>query len=241
MAVGVRPYPAGVAAKDEETVDEVDEPVVDDDPADDEPAPADDEPTDRPAGRLGIDGRTLAICALVALIAALLAGFATSRLTADDDGDRPSEGELTAAEELPDIALTRFDDSEVRTTDFRGQPLVINFWASWCVPCIDEMPAFQQVHESLGDEVAFLGVNSRDTVESAAQMIETTGVTYDLARDVGGDLARALDVASLPVTVLVLPDGTVVETLQREVSADRLCEAINQALLNQSLGAGDCG
>jgi cytochrome c biogenesis protein CcmG/thiol:disulfide interchange protein DsbE len=224
-----------VAEDDEQTVD-ADAPR--DDAPDDE-APEGDAP-DRPARRRGLDGRTLAICALVAVIAALLAGFATSRLT-DDDGDPDGRGILTEAEELPDIALPRFDGSELRTGDFRGQPLVINFWASWCVPCVDEMPAFQEVHESLGDSVAFLGVNSRDTVDSAEQMIETTGVTYELARDVDGALARALDVASLPVTVLVLPDGTIVETLQREVSSARLCEAINQTLLNQSLGEGDCG
>lgn len=224
-----------MAEDDEQTVD-ADAPR--DDAPDDE-APEGDAP-DRPARRRGLDGRTLAICALVAVIAALLAGFATSRLT-DDDGDPDGRGILTEAEELPDIALPRFDGSELRTGDFRGQPLVINFWASWCVPCVDEMPAFQEVHESLGDSVAFLGVNSRDTVDSAEQMIETTGVTYELARDVDGALARALDVASLPVTVLVLPDGTIVETLQREVSGARLCEAINQTLLNQSLGEGDCG
>jgi peroxiredoxin len=224
-----------VAEDDEQTVD-ADAPR---DEAPDDEAPEGDAP-DRPARRRGLDGRTLAICALVAVIAALLAGFATSRLT-DDDGDPDGRGILTEAEELPDIALPRFDGSELRTGDFRGQPLVINFWASWCVPCVDEMPAFQEVHESLGDSVAFLGVNSRDTVDSAEQMIETTGVTYELARDVDGALARALDVASLPVTVLVLPDGTIVETLQREVSGARLCEAINQTLLNQSLGEGDCG
>lgn len=229
-------------ADDDEQTGDAGEPdaeaTEDDAPGDD--AAAEDAPA-RPGRRRALDGRTLAICALVAVIAALLAGFATSRLTADDGDDPEGRGTLTAAEELPDIALPRFDGSELRTSDFRGQPLVINFWASWCTPCIDEMPAFQAVHESLGDTVAFLGVNSRDSVDTARQMIETTGVTYELARDVDGELARALDVASLPVTVLVLPDGTIVETLQREVSGARLCEAINQSLLNQSLGEGDCG
>lgn len=191
-----------------------------------------------PARRL-IDGRTLAICALVALIAAILAGLVTARLTDDDDEPTAGQGTLVDAETVPDVVLTGFDGEEINASEYLGQPLVINFWASWCTPCIEEMPAFERVHQSLGDQVAFLGVNSRDEDEAAAQMIESTGVTYALAKDTDGALARALEVTNLPVTVLVLPDGTIAQTFQRKVSAERLCESINQVLLNQSLE--ECG
>lgn len=70
-------------------------------------------------------------------------------------------------------------------------------------------------------------------------MAERTGVTYDLARDVDGRLGRALAVTTFPTTVLVLPDGTIIDTVRREMSAERLCEKINQSLLNRSLE--DCG
>ncbi|HEX7134100.1 MAG TPA: TlpA disulfide reductase family protein [Iamia sp.] len=203
---------------------------------------ADDDDTEEAPPRRGLDGRTLAICALVALIAALLAGFATSKLTDDDADDRAAEGELTAAEELPDLTLPRLGGGDdVQLSDYRGQPVVVNFWGSWCEPCIDEMPAFQQVHESLGDQVAFLGVNVNDTLENATIMVDRTGVTYDLARDTDGELGRALDISTFPTTVLILADGTIAETVYRELSAERLCEKVNQSLLNQSLGEGECG
>ncbi len=185
-----------------------------------------------------LDGKTLVACALVALIAALAAGLVTSRLTADD-GDDASKAGLTLAEQVPDVALTRFDGSEVSLADYRGQPLVVNFWGSWCQPCVDEMPDLEAVHTSLGEDVTFIGVNIRDEPEAARAMAERTGVTYDLVRDVDGELSRALEVTNWPTTVLVLPDGTVIDSIQRQVSSERLCEKINQSLLGGRLE--ECG
>lgn len=204
---------------------------------------AEDDETSPPARRRAIDGRTLAICALVAVIAAILAGVVTSLVTDDGgDDDRAGEGTLTIAEEAPDIVLPRLGGGDdVRISDYRGQPLVVNFWGSWCEPCVDEMPALQRVHESLGDQVAFLGVNVNDAEEAAVRMVARTGVTYDLARDADGELGQALEVTTFPTTFLIDADGTIVDVSRREISAERLCEKVNQSLLNQSLGAGDCG
>lgn len=234
-------------ADDDQTIDAADD-VPDDDGTPDDDGGADpdeaeaggDEP---PARRRALDGRTLAICALVALIAAILAGVATNAVTGDDDGSDPAgEGTLIRAEEAPDLVLPRLGGGDdVRISDYRGQPLVVNFWGSWCEPCVDEMPDLQRVHESLGDQVAFLGVNVNDAEEAAVRMVARTGVTYDLARDVDGELGQALEVTTFPTTFLIDADGTVVDVSRREISAERLCEKVNQSLLNQSLGAGECG
>jgi len=64
----------------------------------------------------------------------------------------------------------------------------------------------------VGEEVAFVGVNLRDEQEAAEAMAERTGVSYDLVIDRDGELARELDVVNLPVTMLVLPDGTIATT-----------------------------
>jgi peroxiredoxin len=188
-----------------------------------------------------LDRRTLGICALAAVIAALLAGFVTSRITAEDDGDDAPRADLTLAEEVPDVALPVLgsDDEEISLADYRGQPLVVNFWSSTCVPCIEEMPDFQGVHESLGDQVAFVGINVTDDDASAEQMAETTGVTYDLVKDRTSEVMRALEVTNLPTTFLVDAEGTIVDVARRQVSPERLCEKINQSLLNRSLE--ECG
>lgn len=235
-------------ADDDQTIDAADD-APDDDETPDDGAEAEGEaderadPDESPARRRALDGRTLAICALVALIAAILAGVVTNAVTGDDEGsDRAGEGTLIQAEEAPDLVLPRLGGGdEVRISDYRGQPLVVNFWGSWCEPCVDEMPDLQRVHESLGDQVAFLGVNVNDAEEAAVRMVARTGVTYDLARDVDGELGQALEVTTFPTTFLIDADGTVVDVSRREISAERLCEKVNQSLLNQSLGAGECG
>jgi peroxiredoxin len=222
------------------TADDPDEVV--EEGAGDEPG---DEPSPRARRRRALDGRTLAICLLVAVIAALLAGVIASAVIDDgDDGsgaasDEVGEGTLSTAEEAPDVPLERFDGTPVSLADYRGQPLVVNFWGSWCQPCVKEMPDFQRVHESLGDDVAFLGVNVNDDPEDALRMADQTGVTYDLAVDAEGALIRELGVVNFPTTVLILPDGTIVDSVQRQVSAERLCEKINLSLMAGQLE--ECG
>ena len=206
-------------------------------PADD--PPGDEPPSDPPPPRRLLDGRTLVICALIALIAALGAGLVVSRATADEPDEPAAQAQLTVAETLPDIPLTRFDGSQVSLADYQGQPLVVNFWGSWCQPCVEEMPDLEAVHTSIGEEVTFVGVNLRDQPEAALALAERTGVTYDLVQDPDGELSRALDVTSWPTTLLVLPDGTVVDAIRRKVSAARLCEKINLSLLGGRLE--ECG
>lgn len=199
------------------------------------PGPASDvdEPTDdahvseaAPPRRL-LDARTVMVCALVALVAAVLAGLLASRLTGHDAAD--DTGNLITAGEVPDIPLDRLDgEGQGRLTDYRGQTLVVNFWGSWCGPCVEEMPDLQRVHTSLGDDVTFVGVNIRDEDDEARAMVESTGVTYDLLVDTDGALTRALDVVTAPVTLIVLPDGTIADVVQRQISAERLCEKLNQ-------------
>lgn len=190
----------------------------------------------RPPRRRLLDAKTLALCALVALIAALTAGLAVSRLTADDDP--PVDG-LTVAEEVPDLSFERFDGSRASFADYRGQPLVVNFWASTCTPCVREMPALQRVHAALGDDVAFLGVDVLDDEADAAAFAEDAGVTYELAHDPDGAISRAFEVEILPVTALVAPDGIIVDTEFGMVTAGELCNKVNQALLGGSLT--ECG
>jgi thiol-disulfide isomerase/thioredoxin len=109
-----------------------------------------------------------------------------------------------------DDTYQRFDGTEGSFKDFRGTPMVINFFSSTCVPCQTEMPAFEQVHRQLGDQVVFLGMNVQDTVEGGKAFADSVGITWHLGRDpTAAILQGEFGGVGLPTTVLVDRDGRV--------------------------------
>jgi thiol-disulfide isomerase/thioredoxin len=128
--------------------------------------------------------------------------------------------------------LTRFDDSTVTLQDYEGQKLVVNFFASTCVPCRKEMPALQRVHQRLGEDVTFLGVATQDDPDAALELVDRTGVSYDLAQDRNGELLLEVAGATfLPVTAFIAEDGTVMEVHLGELTEQEITEKISGALL----------
>lgn len=115
--------------------------------------------------------------------------------------------------------------------DHRGTPMVVNFFGSWCVPCRDEMPAFEAVHDDLGDRVAFVGIAFRDGADAARALVRQTGVTYETGRDPTGKIAEALDILKFPTTLLVDAEGRVVSTHPGELTARQLRALIDDHLL----------
>lgn len=111
---------------------------------------------------------------------------------------------------FPDVALIDVDDTEVMTSEFLGEPLVVNLWYSTCPPCAKELPEFAEV-DAETDEVRFVGVNTLDSLEVMERFAGERGVEYDLFRDEFAELADAIGATAMPVTLFVTSDGTIVE------------------------------
>lgn len=115
--------------------------------------------------------------------------------------------------DLPALA----GDGRVRLADFRGKPVVVNFFASWCDACEFELPAFASAAEQLGDEVVFVGVNSLETGDGMGMArefgLEEAG--FVLAKDIGGRQASGLHDAlggrGMPVTAFYDARGRLVD------------------------------
>lgn len=161
--------------------------------------------------------------AAVALIAGIV--FAAS-------GGRDSPDLGAGRDAVPAASFEMIDGRTGSFVDYRGTPVVVNFFASWCAPCLAELPGFERVHQDLGGEVAFLGVNLQDRREDGLAVIDQTGVTYDIARDPDGSLFQAFGAFAMPTTVFVDAGGNVVDLHSGEISAGDLAERIDRLLLS---------
>ena len=140
------------------------------------------------------------VVADVALVVTLIA------LVACTSGSSSSSGPLEGS-------FGRFDGSTTSFTAFRGKPVVMNFFSSTCIPCQSEMPALEQVHQTLGDEVTFLGMDVQDTVEGGKAFVATVGITWELGRDPNAEILQGqVRGTVLPTTVILDRDGKIVFT-----------------------------
>ena len=115
------------------------------------------------------------------------------------------EGEVA-----PDFALKSSTGENLRLSEYRGDVVMINFWATWCGPCRQEMPLLDELYTRY-ERVGFslLGVNIDDDSRRAMQMIEDLGVSFPVLFDARKEVSELYEVEAMPVTVLVDREGNV--------------------------------
>ena len=128
---------------------------------------------------------------------------------------------------LPDVPLEDAEGKSVSLTNYRGKPLVLNFWFSNCAPCVREVADFQAVHEELADAVQIVGVNPFDTVDAMTRFADERGVTYDRLRDPERSFVNVIGLVAYPVTLFVDADGRILRQTG-ELDAAELRRAIDE-------------
>ncbi len=157
--------------------------------------------------------------------------------TASNPPEPPEEGTPVSGQapafELEDV---RDPDRTVALADFSGRPVVVNFFAAWCVPCRREMPALESAYQQVKERVAFVGIDTEDIRSDGLTLLEETGVTYPAAFDPDGDVARGFGVIGMPTTVFVSPAGEKLEQVTGEITEERLLAAIERLFGDDGVG-----
>lgn len=149
----------------------------------------------------------------VALLVVLLLALAACTAGSDAEaGDAPEALSLqTGTGPLPPATFTdlRDPDVEVSTTDWEGTPTVVNFWATWCAFCVEEMPDLEAAFQDLGGAVRFVGIDRQDPRDAALRFLDETGVTYDQLSSPDGAYYTEIGARGMPTTLFVDAEGLV--------------------------------
>lgn len=123
----------------------------------------------------------------------------------------PSLGPVSGEEStpLPRERLPAFPGGQVVDLSDYDHPLVINFWATWCAPCVEEMPMLQRVWRQTKGELAFLGVNVQDNADKARGFLHELGITYDQASDSEAEFFTEVGGFGMPTTLFIDASGTI--------------------------------
>jgi len=110
--------------------------------------------------------------------------------------------------------------------DFKGKPVVLNFWATWCVPCMQEHPTLTATADRLRDEVQFLGVVFQDETDRVAEFVDETGAAYPTLLDPESKAAVAYGVQGVPETYFIDGRGVIVSKVAAPLNPDSLAREL---------------
>lgn len=193
-------------------------------------APVVDTTVRRPRGR----PRLVFVAGVLAVVGiGAASGIGASRSTTSRD--RVAVEGAAPAFDLPRVGV---DGERVRLADFAGRPVVVNFWASWCVPCREEAPVLQQTYERYrGQGLVVLGIDVNDFREDARRFMRKYGMTYPVVYDGKGSTIGKWGVRGFPETFFVDRSGTLVgERISGAVDIERNRETFERGV---ALALGD--
>ena len=128
-----------------------------------------------------------------------------------DQGTVESTAGTSTGEATNFTLVSLAEENDISLEDFRGKGVVLNFWATWCGPCREEMPLFEETWKKYQDkDVVFIGVDVMDDKENASEFLEEIGITYPNLYDPSGEVSNKYKVIALPATFFIDKEGKII-------------------------------
>ncbi len=142
----------------------------------------------------------------VIIVVLVLNGYIS--LGAPDLPGAPPLAKLENGSLANDFELENLSGEKVRLSDLRGKVVVVNFWATWCIPCVDEMPSFQEIQDQFPDFV-MIGIDQKEGTDQVKTFLEGKGINYQILLDYNGKVSGSYKVFMLPTTFFVDAEGMI--------------------------------
>lgn len=144
----------------------------------------------------------------------------------------PTDEGLARGELAPDFELTTLEGEEMRLSDYRGQAVILNFWATWCPPCRAEMPHMQTFYEKQqGNDVEVLAVNLTTEDRGMAEIekfVEEFDLEFPIPMDIDGDIGALYQAFSIPTSYIIDREGRVLHKIVGPMDEEMMNEFIDE-------------
>ncbi|GGF69255.1 hypothetical protein GCM10010912_12950 [Paenibacillus albidus] len=164
--------------------------------------------------------RTVTLLILAAAVAAALWVFYQS----GNNREKGTAGRIAAGMPAPEFEATTLDGQKVRLKDYQGQTVLINFWASWCKPCVREMPLLNEVHTASDSGVETLFINVGESKGTVSEFMKAQKFSFPVSIDVTGKISTAYEVTALPATFILDKAGYIRNAQLGEITDFALLE-----------------
>lgn len=129
--------------------------------------------------------------------------------------------------EAPNFELLNLNDQKISLNDFRGKKVLINFWASWCPPCIEEMPDIQKLHTEYGDEIIILALNIGESKSTAASFMADNNLNFRVLLDKDKEIARNYIVRGIPTSYFLDENGVITDRIVGVLNYEKMLKLSN--------------
>jgi len=132
----------------------------------------------------------------------------------------------------PNVELKTLKGETVRLSDYVGKKVILNFWATWCPPCKEEVPHMQKIYEEYknqGVEILAVNVTNKDKEEAVVQFVKEHGLTFEVLLDEEGFVGSTYQVLTLPTTYMIDTKGNMVDIIEGPMDEALMKEIINKA------------
>lgn len=134
-------------------------------------------------------------------------------------------------ERLSDFSITCTDGNTFRLSEQKGKVVVINLWATWCIPCVDELPNFEKISEDFSDEVSVIAIHSLPVTTNVSAWLSDYSYTIPFAIDEDRSVSELLNASTvLPQTIVIGKDGVVTYNKSGSLTYEELCDIVSGAL-----------